>query len=207
MQCFATTTTAAVASLLAATMGALPAPPLVASAHAGPPATRDGDSLARLFRLRERVRPPAPTPARRRSLRGPAHACFDREIETAITAAARRYRIDADLIRAVISVESAGDPRAVSSKGARGLMQVMPATGRDLGVHDPALLFDVHSNVGAGTRYLRYTYDRFGNWPDALAAYNAGPGAIARGRMPSETRHYIRRVLARHHAYSALRCS
>jgi len=180
-------------------------------------ATRgDRDGVERLLRLRERLQPkrrekrhpaidvpsrgrPAPVTVRR-------GRCFPTDVETAIATAARRYRIDPNLIRAVISIESSGNPRAISHKGARGLMQVMPATGRDLGVHDPALLFDIGANVTAGTRYLRYTYDRFGSWPEALGAYNAGPASIARGRIPTETRHYVRRVLARQRDYRLSRC-
>ena len=173
-----------------------------------PAGAESGDGVGRLLRLRERVgvrTQPAVThaPRRRRS----ADRCYPSDIETAIAGAADRYRIDPDLIRAVISVESAGNPRAVSRKGARGLMQVMPATGRELGVNDPAHLFDIRANVTAGTRYLRYTYDRFGNWPDALGAYNAGPTRIASGRVPAETRRYVRRVLARHSEYRQVGCS
>jgi soluble lytic murein transglycosylase-like protein len=211
----------AAASLLTFAIAAVPGGPSIPDTSAGVDTsagagTGASDGIARLLSLRERLDPRRRKP-RRPAERRPAanaaagvtdhhHRCFSADVETAIATAARRYRIDPNLIRAVISVESSGNPHAMSSKGARGLMQVMPATGRDLGVHDPARLFDVSANVTAGTRYLRYTYDRFGNWPDALGAYNAGPGSISRGRVPTETRHYVRRVQARHRDYQLSRC-
>ncbi|MEE8311712.1 MAG: lytic transglycosylase domain-containing protein [Candidatus Binatia bacterium] len=200
---------------IAAMAVAFSIPDAVAGTSAG---ARDGnqDGVGRLLRLRERLQPqrrktrhPAidvPSRGRPASTTARHGRCFPTDVEAAIAMAASRYRIDPNLIRAVISVESSGNPRAISNKGARGLMQVMPATGRDLGVHDAALLFDVSANVTAGTRYLRYTYDRFGNWPQAIGAYNAGPASIARGRIPTETRHYVRRVLARHRDYRLSRC-
>ena len=111
-----------------------------------------------------------------------------------IAAAARRYRVDPALLHAVIAVESGYRPQAVSSAGAQGLMQLMPATQRDYGVSDP---FDPGQNVYAGTAYLRSLIDEFGTVL-ALAAYNAGPGAVRRYRgIPpwSETRAYVRDVV------------
>ncbi|MDX1654917.1 MAG: lytic transglycosylase domain-containing protein [Candidatus Competibacteraceae bacterium] len=114
---------------------------------------------------------------------------------SAIERAARRQRLDPALVHAVISAESGYNPRAVSSKGAMGLMQLMPATARLYGVDDP---FDPVANIEAGTRYLRRMVDRFKNLSLALAAYNAGPGAVARYRntIPPylETRRYVVRV-------------
>lgn len=90
---------------------------------------------------------------------------------------------------------------AVSPKGARGLMQVMPETAAEMGV-SPRRLFDPQANVAAGTRYLAEQVDRFhGELPKALAAYNAGPGAVLSGQpLPRETRLYVPRVLARYRA-------
>lgn len=110
----------------------------------------------------------------------------------AVRDASLRYGIDRQLILAVIRHESGFDPRALSPAGAMGLMQLMPETARELDVMCPE---DPRENVLAGTRYLAALYDRFGSWPDAVAAYNAGPRSVERGRFPSETRTYVRRVL------------
>jgi soluble lytic murein transglycosylase len=105
------------------------------------------------------------------------------------------------LVKAVIHAESAFDPRAVSHKGAMGLMQLMPATAKSLGVKQP---FNSEQNVEGGTRYLRELRERYGNWTLALAAYNAGPEAVAKHRgMPPfrETQKYVRRVLTYYRKY------
>ena len=101
-------------------------------------------------------------------------------------------KLDADLVRAMIYVESGGDPLAVSHSGAAGLMQLMPTTASDLGV---ANRFDPEQNIASGTRYLRSLLDRFQSTEVALWAYNAGPEAVAQGRMPLETRNYVPQVL------------
>ncbi|SCK24863.1 lytic transglycosylase domain-containing protein [Vogesella sp. LIG4] len=113
-----------------------------------------------------------------------------------INQTALSMRMDAALLHAVVAVESGYNPRAVSPRGAMGLMQLMPATARRYGVHDP---FDPVQNVQAGARYLRYLLDRFPNDLSlALAAYNAGEQAVALyNRVPPyrETQGYIPRVL------------
>jgi soluble lytic murein transglycosylase-like protein len=116
--------------------------------------------------------------------------------EGLITEHARRHDVRPDLVRAVIQVESAFNPSAVSPKGAMGLMQLMPATARSLGVGNP---FDPRQNVGAGVAYLRQLLDRYDNDEQlALAAYNAGPGAVDRygQAVPPyrETRDYVARI-------------
>jgi soluble lytic murein transglycosylase-like protein len=115
--------------------------------------------------------------------------------EPLIYEAARRYQLDAALIRAVILTESAFDPFAVSTAGALGLMQLMPALAAELGVEDP---FDPRENVMGGVRYLRQLLEAHdGDLALALASYNAGPGNVARyGGVPPfpETRSYIRKI-------------
>jgi len=113
-----------------------------------------------------------------------------------IRAAATRHALAPELIESVILVESNFEARAVSRKGARGLMQLMPATAARLGVRN---VFDVRQNVEGGVRHLRYLVDLYGgNLALALAAYNAGVDAVGRyGGIPpyAETRAYVQRVL------------
>ena len=119
-------------------------------------------------------------------------------IDTHVVEVARRYRLSEHLVAAVIAVESDFNPRAVSRRGARGLMQLMPDTAAMLGVRDP---FDSRQNVEAGARHLRALLNRFSNdLPLALAAYNAGPQTVvAHGGVPPypETREFVRRVMSR----------
>ncbi|MCM3880473.1 MAG: lytic transglycosylase domain-containing protein [Vicinamibacterales bacterium] len=104
--------------------------------------------------------------------------------------------VRADLVRAVIQVESAFNPRALSPKGAMGLMQLMPATAAQFGVIDP---FNPAENIRAGVKYLRMLLDKYNdNEQLALAAYNAGPGAVDKygSKIPpyKETRNYVQRI-------------
>lgn len=119
----------------------------------------------------------------------------------AVHRTAPRYGLDPLLVRAVIQVESGENPRAVSPKGAVGLMQLMPATARELGVLDP---YHPRDNVQGGTAYLARLVERYGGRLDlALAAYNAGPAAVDRyGGVPPypETRRFVDRVLALYRA-------
>lgn len=106
--------------------------------------------------------------------------------------------VDPALVEAIVAVESAFNPMAVSVKGAMGLMQLMPQTASRYGVADP---FDPRQNVSGGARYLRDLLLRFENLPHALAAYNAGARAVLRyqGLPPyPETRDYVRKVLDRY---------
>jgi len=114
-----------------------------------------------------------------------------------------RYRVDPNLIRAVIRAESSFNRYAVSSQGAKGLMQLMPETAKDLKVRDP---FNPRQNIEGGTRYLRSLMDTFdGNLTLVLAAYNAGPTLVKRvKRVPRipETIQYVKRVLGHYKGYS-----
>jgi soluble lytic murein transglycosylase-like protein len=118
-----------------------------------------------------------------------------RQYESLIRQHAAEQGVHPDLVRAVIQTESAFDPSAVSAKGALGLMQLMPSTAEALGVRDP---FDPAENIRGGVAYLRQLLDRYDNDETlALAAYNAGPGAVDRfGRVPPyrETRDYVAKV-------------
>ncbi|WP_375778612.1 lytic transglycosylase domain-containing protein [Bradyrhizobium sp. ma5] len=114
--------------------------------------------------------------------------------------ASRRFGVPVRWIRAVIDVESAGDARARSPKGAMGLMQIMPETWAELRLryglgNDP---YDPHDNILAGTAYLRELHDRYGS-PDFLAAYNAGPARyeehLAGRPLPAETLAYLQKLV------------
>jgi len=118
-------------------------------------------------------------------------------LDHAIMEAANSHGVSAELIRAIIQTESEFDPLALSSRGACGLMQLMPATARRFGVLD---CFDPRQNIGAGTRFLKVLLTRYqGSIPLSIAAYNAGEGAVARhGGIPPyrQTLAYVRRVQA-----------
>ncbi|PID74529.1 MAG: lytic transglycosylase [Desulfobacterales bacterium] len=134
----------------------------------------------------------------RHSSRPVNRARYDRDIK----AIARRYRLEPSLVKAIIHVESDFDHRAVSIHGAQGLMQLMPATARELRVAD---VFDPLQNIDGGSRYLRKILDIFkGDLRLSLAAYNAGPGVVRRtGRIPQDKKvlRYIDKVLDKYKMY------
>lgn len=127
--------------------------------------------------------------------------------EPYIAEAAEQYQLPATFIRAVIRVESNFHYKAVSSAGAQGLMQLMPRTGRSMGVNDA---FDPRQNVMGGARLLRVLANRFqGDFVKVLSAYHAGSGAVAKkGGIPyQQTESYVRAVLDHYYQYKALGAS
>jgi hypothetical protein len=139
---------------------------------------------------------PAKAPPEDRSTPEPSPPPVHVTLEDLIRVSSARHGLDPDLIRSMIAAESAGEARAVSPKGASGLMQIMPGTARILGVEN---VFDPVTNVEAGTTYIRQLLDRYGHdLAMALAAYNAGPGTVQLyGGLPPyrETDTYVRRVI------------
>lgn len=154
-----------------------PPPPALAEAPRPPPAAADPEGAAK----------------------APALLAVPYAVAGIIRDAARLHSLPEALLQAMVAVESGFDGRAVSRKGAKGLMQLMPDTARRFGVKD---VFAPDQNVRAGAAYMRILMDQFaGDMPLALAAYNAGEGAVMRAgrRVPPypETQHYVRKVLAR----------
>ncbi|PYT99962.1 MAG: hypothetical protein DMG38_09750 [Acidobacteria bacterium] len=132
------------------------------------------------------------------SLTGHSRAAMDIDrdgVEKLVREAADRHKMDPALVRAVIETESNWNPKAYSHKGAGGLMQLIPTTAQRYGAYD---VFDPQQNIDAGVKYLRTLLERYhGNLDLALAAYNAGEGAVDRaGGVPSfrETRDYVQKV-------------
>lgn len=157
-----------------------------------PPGKATGLQPAALTWRDPATQPPMSAPAQAPVLAPPA------DLRAHFAAAADRYDLSESLLTAVAWTESRYHTNATSPAGARGLMQLMPATARSLGVSDRS---DPSQNVMGGARYLRAMLDRFGNNLEfALAGYNAGPSAVQRyGGIPPyrETRAYVRRVIAR----------
>jgi hypothetical protein len=124
------------------------------------------------------------------------------DFESIVRQAGQKYGVDPFLIKAVMQVESSGNPMAVSKAGAQGLMQIMPKTAAELGVKNP---FDPAENVMGGTLYLRRLLDRYhGNVKLTLAAYNWGMGNLENRpeAMPKETKQYITKVENQYHGYA-----
>lgn len=134
-----------------------------------------------------------------RSVSGPRAARLPkREIADLVEQTARKHDVDPLLVHSVIQVESDYNAQAVSPKGAQGLMQLMPGTARMLGVSDS---FDPGQNIEAGVKYLKYLQDIYKDDRLALAAYNAGPGAVEKYKsIPpyAETRNYVNQVSKRY---------
>jgi len=119
-----------------------------------------------------------------------------------IRTASKRYGVEGNLIRAIIKAESGFNPKAVSKKGAKGLMQIMPGNFKILGITNP---FDPKQNIMAGTKYYRRMYDKYKKTSLALAAYNAGPTSVDKyNAIPpyKETKEYVKKVLKYYREYS-----
>lgn len=148
--------------------------------------------LAGQYANSARLRPDAPKGGLAEPAAVPRYAGrYKGEYLVAAKAAAARHGVPEDLFLRLVQQESGWNPGAVSPKGATGLAQLMPGTAALLGVD----MRDPMQNLEGGARYLRMMYDRFGNWRLALAAYNAGPEAVAKhGGVPpyAETTNYVR---------------
>lgn len=125
-----------------------------------------------------------------------------RKFDPLITAASKKHGVSFSLLKAMIKVESDYNPRAVSRKGAKGLMQIMPETSRALNIQN---IFDPWENIMGGAQYFMQLFKRFeGKLPLALAAYNAGPSAVdLYRRIPPyrETEEYVKKVMAYYYAF------
>jgi soluble lytic murein transglycosylase len=132
----------------------------------------------------------------------PANSNVPNRYDRLITAAAKRHGISFSLLKAIIKVESDYNPRAVSKKGAKGLMQIMPATSKALNINN---IFDPWENIMGGTEYFKQLFNRFdGKLPLALAAYNAGPEVVDRYKsVPpfQETERYVQKVMKYYYVF------
>lgn len=173
----------------------------------------EAPALTAQHTLRPKLTPkPEPKPSDSRVAQSPAAhpapklPAVDPALKAHIVRSAALWQLDPYLVKAVIQAESAFDPQAVSPKSAVGLMQVLPSTAQDMGLRPHGglsvaqLLTDAQVSVLVGSKYLAQQLARFGQVDLALAAYNAGPGAVLRAgrRVPAyaETQAYVRRVLA-----------
>ncbi|MBU0553772.1 lytic transglycosylase domain-containing protein [Myxococcota bacterium] len=168
-----------------------------------PTITNQKKSGARvLYKMRDKGGGARDKASRRRAAQvGPTTRARVRAFSPFVKQAEAHYKLPAALIWAVMKTESGFNPTVVSNKGAQGLMQLMPDTGRDMGVTDP---FDPQQNILGGARYLRLLANRFnGDLVLTLSGYHAGGGAVnSVGGIPySQTAEYVRRVLNAYYAY------
>ncbi len=164
---------------------------LLPAAQAADRITAHLDSRGRVVFVNQARNPSPPKQAASGQARTAARSDLDRVIQRS----ASRHQVDPDLVRAIIRVESNYNPYAVSSRGAQGLMQLIPATARRFGVRD---VFDPSANLEGGIRYLKHLINRYnGDLELVLAAYNAGENAVSRhnGVPPfRETQNYLRKI-------------
>lgn len=121
-------------------------------------------------------------------------------MEDHVTRAAKKHGVPEERLRAMRHVESGGNRKAVSKKGARGEFQIMPGTAKELG-YTPEDMHDPEKSADAAARYTKKMYDRFGDWDSAVEAYNAGPARVAHRKkkgipLPGETRRHLKKVKA-----------
>ncbi len=161
-----------------------------------------GPFSALVAQMLEQAGAAAPSAGATSGAAGAPHPMASEELEALVQRNAATWQVDPALVKAVIANESAFNPAATSSVGAQGLMQLMPETAASMGVRDA---YDPAQNVAGGTRYLRGLLDRFGgDLHLAVAAYNAGPGAVEKyGGVPpyAETQHYVANVLGSYEQY------
>ncbi len=169
------------------------APLMSAQAAPAPPAPSGHPSVAESWPTKEQQFAPAPMSVVPKQESGDPYSADQPplshdQIRREAIFAAQKYGIPVDMAMRLIQQESGFQAHATSSAGAEGPMQLMPGTAKDLGVNR----FNTYENIHGGMRYLRQMYDKFGNWTDAVAAYNAGPGRVAsRTGLPAETRGYV----------------
>lgn len=184
---------------------AAPAPLLVptsaTSAPSQPQEPAPAPVTVQVVKPAQAAQAPAPPPAAPEiflPLDFEEHGIPEAPFGTLIYQMAERYKLNPYLVAAVVQVESAFNPRAISRKGARGLMQLLPATARRFGLQRKKDLFNPKKNLEAGVKYLKWLSERFsGDAARVLAAYNAGEGAVDRfGGVPpyQETRDYVTRI-------------
>ncbi len=164
-----------------------------------------GGKAGRQVRRMEGEFHPAPPKARSARKAAATNGAALTDYDGYIELAAKRYRVPANLVRAVVHAESGFDPMAVSPKGASGLMQLMPQTASEMYVKD---IFDPRDNIEGGTRYLRLLANEFGgDMVKMVAAYNAGPEAVHKygDTVPpyDETQTYVRKVIDLYFQYKA----
>ncbi len=158
----------------------------------------------RLTSLEQKLDPNDSQPSFNAVLKGQLGPTPDKSaLESMVTSEAQQQGLDPSLVKAVVQTESGFNPQAVSSAGAQGLMQLMPQTANTLGVQSP---LDPLQNIQGGTQYLKTLLNKYHDVPKALAAYNAGPGAVDKyGGIPpyAETQNYVSKIMGLQQQYAS----